>query len=62
MAGFGDLKRYCAEHGVTGCDVALILGLYADDLEVEHPDAANEIANARDIGLNIKDILDEVTP
>lgn len=55
-----DLKKVCYQRMITGDDIVAVLDAYADHVEKTEPHAHQEIDLARMIGLNIRDILDEV--
>lgn len=55
-----DLKNVCDQLGISGEDIFKVLDAYASGLEKTEPHAIEEIEIARIIGLNIRDILDEV--
>lgn len=55
------LKEVCDRLNLTGDDVDQLLGTYADFVEETEPQAEHEIELARIIGLNIKDILEEMS-
>ena len=57
---YNDLRLCAAALGVSGDDVARLLGCYADGLRDAEPPAWDEIELAMVIGINIKDILEGV--
>lgn len=55
-----DLATVMARHGVTSEALQEILETYAAVVEVEAPYAGDEIAISTCIGLNIKEMLEEM--
>lgn len=60
MSAYEGLKQLCYDRMITGEDIELILAAYADAVEQEEPHAVSEIDAARNIGMNIRDILEDM--